>query len=314
MKINRITLLIAGLFLFRLVSYAQVGKTLAEKLGYPKDAKLLIIHGDDMGLSHSTNMAYFEAFSNKAVSSGSVMVPCPWFNEMAGYIKDHPGMDVGIHLTLNAEWKYYKWGGISNACDIPSLLDKNGYLYPSVEEFGKHAKAEEVEKELRAQIDRAIAMGIHPTHLDNHMGSFLANPEFFKIAMKLGKEYKIPVFAPAGLIKMVFPQLIAEAGNDFVFVDNFQMLYPQFIKGSWEETYKSFVEKMTPGLNELIVHLSYDNDEMKAIAAGVTDYGSEWRQKDFNYVKSDAFKQLLKEKNIYMVSWGQIQKVMYPSN
>jgi len=157
-------------------SFCQERQNLAEKLGYPADAKLLIIHADDMGLSYSTNIACIEAFENETVNSGSVLVPCPWFPEIAGYIKTHPDLDIGIHLTITAEWDLYKWDGVLPSSEISSLINENGYFYATLQDFAVNANPEEVDKELRAQIDRAIAFGIQSTHLDNHMGSLMVSP------------------------------------------------------------------------------------------------------------------------------------------
>src|SRR6185295_9390157 len=150
-------LLLLGISGF-IYTYGQ--KTLAEKLGYPKDSKLLIIHADDLGLSHSEDSATITALGKKGANSASIMVPCPWFTEIAGYAKQHPEVDWGIHLTLTSEWKNYKWGGVSSSNEIPSLLGKDGYMYASVEDFGKNAKPGEVEKEIKAQIEKAISSGI----------------------------------------------------------------------------------------------------------------------------------------------------------
>jgi predicted glycoside hydrolase/deacetylase ChbG (UPF0249 family) len=166
---------------------------LAELLGYPKDSKLLIIQHDDMGLSHSVNTACIRAFDNEGITSGSIMAPCPWALEMANYVKEHPGMDVGIHLTLTAEWNLFKWDGVSPSDQIASLLDKDGYFYPSVEDLGKAVKAEEAARGIKAQIDKVISWGIKPTHIDTHMGSVLANPELIKIYLGLSDEYNLPV-------------------------------------------------------------------------------------------------------------------------
>ena len=176
-------------WLVLLVSRAEgQEKSIAEKLGHPKNSKLLIIHADDIGVAHSVNAASIAAFEKKGISSGSIMVPCPWFPEIAEYAKTHPHLDLGIHITLTAEWKNYKWGGVLSANEIPSLLNKEGFFYATVEEFAKNAKPSEVELEIRAQIDRAIAFGIQPTHLDSHMGTLFASPEFFRILQKIGKE------------------------------------------------------------------------------------------------------------------------------
>ena len=196
---KKISLVCFGLFLIISI-HAQVNRNLAELLGFPKDSKLLIIHADDLGLSHSVNAATIKAFENKGITSGSMMIPCPWVLEMANYVKNHPGLDVGIHLTMTAEWDLYKWGGILPSTQIPSLLDKSGNFYPTVEELGKAGKGPEAEKELSAQIDKAIALGVQPTHLDTHMGSVLANPELIKVYLKLSDQYHLPVLFPRSYV------------------------------------------------------------------------------------------------------------------
>jgi len=289
---------------------SQGNKNLAEMLGYPGDSKLLIIHADDMGLAHSVNMACIRAFENKAITSGSIMVPCPWASEIIAYSKDHPGMDVGIHLTLTAEWDLYKWDGITASDQIPSLLDKNNYFYPSVEELGKAAKGTEVEKELRAQIDKAIASGVQPTHIDTHMGSVLANPELVKIYLKLSDIYHLPVLFPRSYLSWFPPDVAKSMESKIFLIDNLFMLEPKMITGKWIDAYKKGVETMKPGLNEMIVHLAIDNDEMQAISKGHDDYGSAWRQHDLDLISGTEFKDLLKSNHIILIGWKQIRDLM----
>lgn len=289
---------------------SQSNKNLAEMLGYPRDSKLLIIHADDMGLAHSVNTACIKAFDNKGITSGSIMVPCPWAPEISAYVKDHPGMDVGIHLTLTAEWDYYKWGGITSSDQIPSLLDKNNNFFPSVEELGKSVKTAEAEKELRAQIDRAIASGVHPTHLDTHMGSVLANPELVKIYLGLSDIYHLPVLFPRAYLSWFQPDMAKSMGSKIFLIDNLFMLEPKMITGKWIDPYQKAIETMKPGLNEMIVHVAIDNDEMQAIASGHNDYGSAWRQHDLDLVSSQEFKDLLKNNHIILIGWKQIRDLM----
>jgi len=289
---------------------AQETKNLAEQLGYPKDSKLLIIHADDMGLANSVNTACIKAFENNGITSGSIMMPCPWALEIAGYAKDHPGMDVGVHLTMTAEWNLYKWGGIIPSDQIPSLLDSKGYFYPSVEELGKVAKGAEAEKELRAQIDKLISLGVQPTHIDTHMGSVLANPELIKIYMNLSDVYHLPVLFPRAYLTW-FPAEMAKAlGTKIFLLDNLFMLEPQMIKGNWIDAYKKGISELKPGLNQMIVHLALDNDEMKAISKGHDDYGSAWRQHDLDLVLSSEFKDLLKSNHVILITWRQIKDLM----
>jgi len=159
-------------------------KTVAERLGYPADSKLLIIHADDLAVSHSQDIASFDALDRGAVTSASIMVPCPWLTEVADYAKAHPGADLGLHLTLTAEWKTYRWGPVASINTVPSLLDPSGYLWPETEPAVAHIKEEDAEREIRAQIQRAYAMGIHPTHVDSHMGVLFARPTWPRLTSR----------------------------------------------------------------------------------------------------------------------------------
>jgi chitin disaccharide deacetylase len=306
---KKFILVFAG-FLITLGIGAQGIKNLAELLGYPGDSKLLIIHADDMGLAHSVNTACIKAFDNKGITSGSVMIPCPWAPEISSYAKDHPGMDVGIHLTMTAEWDLYKWGGVTPSDQISSLLDKNGYFYPTVEELGKVAKGGEAEKELRDQIDKAIASGVQPTHLDTHMGSVLANPELIKIYLDLSDVYHLPVLFPRSYLTWLPPDVAKALGSKIFLLDNLFMLEPKMITGKWIDAYKKAIEEMKPGLNQMIVHLAVDNDEMQAICKGHDDYGSAWRQHDLDLVISSEFKELLNTNHIILISWRQVRDLM----
>jgi hypothetical protein len=308
-KMKKLILLFISLLITLSIS-SQTSKNLAEMLGYPRDSKLLIIHADDMGLAHSVNTACIKAFDNKSITSGSIMVPCPWAPEIEAYVKEHPGMDVGIHLTMTAEWDMYKWGGITPSDQIQSLLDKNNYFYPSVEELGKVAKGAEAEKELRAQVDRAIASGVQPTHLDTHMGSVLANPELVKMYLNLSEIYHLPVLFPRAYLSWFPPDMAKSMESKIFLIDNLFMLEPKMISAKWIDAYKKGIETMKPGLNEMIVHLAIDNDEMKAISKGHDDYGSAWRQNDLDMVSSTEFKELLKTNHIILITWRQIRDLM----
>lgn len=281
-------------------------QTLAEKLGYAADAKLLIVHADDIGLAQSVNAATSDAFASGAITSGSIMVPCPWFIDFAEHFKKHPGLDVGIHITLTSEWDHYKFGGVLPADEIPSLLDENGYFYPTTEEVGLHADPLEAEMEIRAQIEKAIAYGIKPTHFDTHMGSVLASPELVQIYMKLGKEYNIPVFAPRMMLFAMPEEIRESVKKEYILVDNMFMLNVDGPGASWEEEYGKMLENVLPGLNVMIVHLAYNNAEMQAVAVNHPAFGSAWREKDLDYVQSQTFANALEENNIHLVTWKEI--------
>ncbi len=149
------------------VAAAAQQQTIQERLGYSKDTKLLIIHADDLGVSHSENMASIHVMEKGVVNSASIMVPCPWFPEIAAYAKAHPEADLGLHLTLTSEWKVYKWRPVTPHDQVSSLLDAQGYLNETTVSFAKNAKVQEVEKELKGQVERAIQFGINPTQSKN---------------------------------------------------------------------------------------------------------------------------------------------------
>lgn len=292
--------------------FAQQTRDINKLLGYPAGTKLLIIHADDMGMSHSTNAAVIHAFETGSITSGSIMVPCPWFAEMAAWIKDNPLADVGIHSTLTAEWKYYRFTGVLPVTEIPSLIDKDGYFYPTLQQVAIRANPTEVEKELRAQINKAIAYGIKPTHLDNHMGSIYVTPEIFRAALRVARDYKLPLSLPMNLLEPVAPFLKNEIPPDMIAVDNFMMLGSADVGSDWYSMYATMISNLVPGLNEIVVHLSYHNDEMKAIAIDHEDFGSEWRQKDLDLVTSERFKKLLRDNNVKLITWRDIQQALYP--
>ena len=173
-------------------------KSIAERLGYPANSKLLIIHADDLAVAHSQDAASFDALDKGAATSASIMVPCPWLTEVADYAKAHPDADLGLHLTLSAEWKSYRWGPVESKDKVPSLLDPAGYLWPEVEPAVRSIKPDEAEREIRAQIEHAVSAGIRPTHLDSHMGVLFAKPELFAVYVKVAHDYKLPFLALRG--------------------------------------------------------------------------------------------------------------------
>ena len=185
---------------------------LAQKLGHPEDAKLLIIHADDAGLSHSENQATIQALQSGSVNSYSIMVPCPWFYEMATFAKNNPNYDCGVHLTLTCEWENYKFGPVLPIAEVSSLVDQNGYFYKTRADFKNNALLSEIKKELTAQIEKALQFGIRPTHLDSHMCSAGVTPDILELYKELGTKYNLPVF-----INQQFVESIRLSDNKYNF-------------------------------------------------------------------------------------------------
>lgn len=283
---------------------------LSQKLGYPEDSKLLIIHADDAGLSHSENRATIQALQNGMVNSYSIMVPCPWFHEMAKFAIDNPQFDNGIHLTLTCEWENYKFGPILPTTEVPSLVDTNGYFHKNRIEFINNAKSDEVEKELRAQIERALHFGLNPTHLDSHMCSIGVSPEFLDIYKSLGKEYNLPVFINKQFVESI--SLSNEKYNykNIFLADNLLIgNFADFEKGELKKSYEEALDNLNPGFNVFLLHPAYDDNEMQAVTKNHPNFGSKWRQIDFDYFTSEACKSKLKDNNIQLITWKEIQKI-----
>ncbi len=172
--------------------------TFAEKLGYPKGKKVLIIHVDDVGMSYESNQGAIRAIKEGVANSLSVMMPCGWVPGFVHYWKENKEIDAGLHLTMTSEWRDYRWGPLAGKTNVKGLVDSEGAMWRGVADVVKNASPDEVETEIRAQLERARTMGFEPTHLDSHMGTLFASPEFLQRYLKVGMQEKIPVMFPGG--------------------------------------------------------------------------------------------------------------------
>jgi predicted glycoside hydrolase/deacetylase ChbG (UPF0249 family) len=281
-------------------------KTIAERLGYPADSKLLIIHADDLAFSHSVDAASFDALDRGAVSSASIMVPTPWIAEVAAYARAHPNADLGLHLTLTSEWETYRWGSVESADKVPSLLDSAGTFPREVSPVAVRAKPPEVERELRAQIERAFALGIRPTHVDSHMGALFSTPELFATYVRVARSYRLPFLALRG-DRRVAPQ--SPLSEKDILLDTVIIAGPEVPRDQWKAFYLKAIADLKPGLTELIVHLGRDDSELQAVTVNHEPYGSAWRQRDYDVVTSLEFRKALKDNRVILVTWRELQKL-----
>lgn len=282
--------------------------TLAKKLGFPETTKLLIVHADDTGLSHSENRATIQALQYGIVNSYSIMVPCPWFYEMATFAKNNFHYDHGIHLTLTCEWKNYKFGPVLPISEVPSLVDQNGHFPKKRETLKKQATPEDVKKELEAQIEKALAFGLNPTHIDSHMYSVGARPEFFKIYKELGKKYKLPVLLNKQLMKMVGLVPDEHLVNNDLLIDTAHFgNFEDFSTGNLENYYKNVLNHLEAGVNIILIHPAFNDYEMQGITLDHPNFGAAWRQVDFEFFTSETCSSQLKEHNIQLISWKDIK-------
>jgi len=279
-----------------------------KSLGYPQKTKLLIIHADDAGLSHSENRATMQTLEKGLVNSYSIMVPCPWFYEMALFAKNNPQFDNGIHLTLTCEWENYKFGPVLPIFEVPSLVDENGHFYKSREDLGKHASPNDVRKELKAQIEKAFQFGLEPTHIDSHMYSVGSNPAFFKIYRDLGKKFNLPILINEQLMQMVGlnPELNIETG-DFIIDKTYVGEYTYFEAGKLSDYYTGVLENLSSGLNLILIHPAFDDNEMKGVTVNHPNFGSAWRQIDFDFFTNEENRSKLRKNNIELITWNEIK-------
>lgn len=289
-------------------SCAAQKPNLAERLGYQKDAKLLIIHADDLGVAHSENSASIAAFEKGIVNSGSIMVPCPWFPEIANYSKANPEADLGLHLTLTAEWETYKWGPVAPVAEVSGLVNEKGFLYDNCADVVLNASVEEVEKEIRAQIERALTFGVNVSHLDSHMGC-LFNPKFFGIYAKIGREYGLPFLLTISGLQQ-FPGIKEKLLPSDILIGDVFMIYPPQAKKGMAKYYTETLRNLPEGVSEILIHVAYDDAEMQAVTKNHPDYGAAWRQEDFDFFSSETCRQILEEENIQLITWGDIKKLV----
>ena len=229
-----------------------------EQLGFASGTKVAVVHADDIGMSHAANVGAFAALDAGPATCGSVMVPCPWSSEAAEMAQARPDVDLGVHLTLNAEFDGYRWGPVAGHTAVPSLVDEAGHLFRTSRETVKFGSVEDVRTELRAQVDAALAMGIDVTHLDSHMGTVF-HPKFFDVYLELGREYRLPLFLPS--VEELRPD-----PEGFVVFDGFDADSLGFGPGRGDAHNLRRISELGAGLNYLICHPAQAGDELSAIA------------------------------------------------
>jgi hypothetical protein len=312
------------------ISFAQPDPvTYAEKLGYPKGARVLILHVDDMGMSFDSDEGGIAALTKGVSTSCSVMMPCPWVPAFVHWLKNHPDIDAGLHLTLTSEWKDYRWVPLAGKSNVPGLVDKEGDMWPSVEEVVAHASADEVEKEILAQLERARSMGFEPTHLDTHMGTLFGSPAFTERYVKVGIENKIPIMFPAGndaLIQAqmhlpdIFLQQLRVTGKtlwdaglpvlDDLHNTSYDWIIPDDIKNDDKklqqfktQKYIEGIKSLKPGVTMMIMHCTATTEVFKHIS----DSGP-GRRGDMLAMLDPAFKKALHDEGIILTTWRELKE------
>jgi chitin disaccharide deacetylase len=298
-------------FLVSTIPLASSAQTLAERLGYPPGTKLIIVHADDLGETHAVNAAAVNAIERGTINSASMMVPCPWFPEIADYGKSHPDADFGLHLTLTSERVYYRWSPVAPADKVPSLVDKDGYFHHDWD-HNEPVNAKEVEIELRAQIERALGMGVRPTHLDSHQYRLImSGKELFDVVLRVAHEYKLPIFVTRDWFAN-YPYLEKSLGPDDIVLDHTVTIEPSVPPEKWTEFYTTALKNLKPGVTEFVIHPGFDDEELRAATKERSSWGSAWRQRDFDFFTSDQFREILDQQKIKLITWRELARLSPP--
>lgn len=270
-------------------------------LGYPDEARLLILNADDFGMCHAVNEAVFRAFKGGMLRSTSLMVPCLWAPQALHFLRAHPGISFGIHLTVISEWSGYRWGPVSGREKVPSLLDAAGYFldFEHMHACLAQVSLDEMELEFRAQIETVLAQGLKPTHLDWHGLRIGGREEIFHLLFRLAKEYGLALRG-TGRSAIEFIQNQGLPCNDHDFMDSY-LLDPADEPGR----YHQLLRELPQGLSEWALHPGLEDAELLAIESDSRHV----RQRDFDFLVSPEAQAIIKEERIILLDYRALQEL-----
>jgi len=289
-------------------------KTFAERLGWKASDVVVILHVDDVGMSHSSNLGAIEATGKGVATSFSMMMPCPWVPEIARYLKEHPKADSGLHLALTSEWRLYRWGPLAGKSQVPGLVDAEGCLWHTVQQVAAKASPDEIDREIRAQIDRAETLGVPITHLDSHMGTLFARPEYFERFARVGIEKQIPILVVGTNATHLSPDersALATLGPWVKKIWNAGLpvlddLFTGFTRLGTEKKPEKLMEvlkNLKPGVTEIIFHASQPTEDFPIITGS-----SEARRADLKALTDSRVKKLIQERGIILTTWKELME------
>lgn len=308
-------LLVAAAAMFGADAPVAAEPTYAEKLGWPAGSRVVIFHVDDAGMSHDSNVGTLEAMTKGVATSTSIMYPCPWVSEAVKMFAENPGLDVGVHVTLTSEWGKYRWAPVAGKQTVPSLTDKEGCLYDDVPLVLINATADDVETEIRAQVDRSLSVGIQPTHLDSHMGTVFANFLFCERYMKVGMEMGIPVMAPGGHMAHMgksmplMVKLAREMGKKLwdAGLPVLDDLHTGDMAGKGPELKKQqvidFLRTLQPGVTQYIVHCTRPTETFQHISGS-----GGMRLAELEALTDPEVAQVIKDEGIILTTWREMKQ------
>jgi predicted glycoside hydrolase/deacetylase ChbG (UPF0249 family) len=292
---------------------------LLKKLGFPADARVVIIHTDDIGMCQASVGAFKDLVDFGLISSGATMVPCPWFPAVAAFCGSHPGVDMGVHLTLNSEWEGYRWGPISTRDPASGLLDQEGYLHRRETGAWEHIGPSAAQTEMAAQIERALAAGIDVTHIDTHMSTII-HSKFIRGYVQLAMQYRLPSIIlrtveaeehPISLDRetaAIAAKLVAELETQGIpLIDSMAMLSLDRSEERIEHA-KQTLSNLSPGITHFVIHPSQDTPELRAIAP-------DWRCRvaDYRTFTDVGLRKWIKNAGLQIIGYRAIREVLRSS-
>lgn len=289
-------------------------KTFAERLGWKATDVVVILHVDDVGMSHASNLGAIESVEKGVATSWSVMMPCPWVPEIAKYLKQHPEVDSGLHLTLTSEWSLYRWPPLAGKPRVPGLVDEEGCLWQSVAKVAANATPDEIEMEIRAQVERAERLGLPITHLDSHMGTLFARPDYFERFAKVGIEKGIPILVvgvrgtyvskenPEATDKLR-PWISKIWNAGLPVLDDLHTASYSWKPAEKTANFIALLKELKPGVTEILFHASIPTDEFPLITTS-----SDSRLADTKALTDPAVKKLIQERGIILTTWRELKE------
>lgn len=304
------------------IQASDVPQTYAERLGWPKGTRAVIFHSDDLGMSHDSVVGTIEAIQRGLVNSASAMMPCSWIPKWNQFLKENPDFDNGLHLTLTSEWTQYRWGPVAGVEAVPSLVDPDGYLWKSVPQAALHATADDVEREIRAQIGKARRMAMPITHLDSHMGTLFAKPEFLERYIKVGIEQNIPLMMMGGHMTHLQSERKGRSTNDnelaqirsfarkvwdagLPVLDDLQTDLTGFSKSAHEKKQELMrrLRELKPGVTMIILHCTQPSEIFPQISGSGPN-----RRSDLEVMTDPDVRSLIEQQGILLTTWRELHQ------